>query len=276
MFGTSLAISSDFSRLNKNMGTGTASYGPKAAPDADAAARREKLVLEHLPQVRIIAGRIHDRLPDHVSLEDLISTGIVGLLNAIDNFDSSFNVQLKTYAEHRIYGSIMDSLRDMDWAPRETRKRSKLIERAIHTVKQRLGREPLEEEIAAELQIPIGEYQQWLGDAQSVEIHRLEVSTGEEQGLNLLDVISDDESTWPSQIVERTELERILALAIERMPKQERVVLSFYYYEELTLREIAEIMGIHLSRVGQLRVQAILRLRSHLERVWSTKRGMRR
>jgi RNA polymerase sigma factor for flagellar operon FliA len=256
------------------MGTGTASYGPQLAFDNDAVLRREELVMEHLAQVRIIAGRIHDRLPDHVSLEDLISSGIVGLLNAIDNFDSSFNVQLRTYAEHRIQGAIMDSLRGMDWAPRDIRKRSRLIEAAIHRVKQRLGREPMEDEIAAELEIPTSEYHQWLGDARSVEIHRL--IAGDDEGQNLIDVISDDESMWPSQIMERSELERLLALAIDRIPKQERAVLSLYYYEELTLREIAEVMGMHLSRVGQLRVQAILRLRSHLERVWSTNRGMER
>lgn len=233
-------------------------------------------MLEHLPQVRIIAGRIHDTLPDHISLEDLVSTGIVGLLTAIDNFDPSFKVQLKTYAEHRIHGAIMDSLRGMDWAPRETRKRSKLIERAIYRVKQRVGREPLEEEIAAELEIPIAEYHQWLGDSQSVEILRLEASSGDNQNFDLLDVISDDENLWPSRIVERAELERILALAIDRMPQQERVVLSLYYYEELTLREIAEVMGMHLSRIGQIRVQAILRLRSHLERVWSSGNGFKR
>jgi RNA polymerase sigma factor for flagellar operon FliA len=258
------------------MGTGTVSYGPQCAVGDDAVLRREKLVLEHLPQVRIIAGRIHDKLPDHISLEDLVSTGIIGLLTAIDNFDPSFHVQLKTYAEHRIHGAIMDSLRGMDWAPRETRKRSKLIERAIFQVKQRMGREPFEEEIAAELGIPIAEYHQWLGESQSVEILRLEASSGDNQNFDLLDVISDDENSWPSRIVERSELERILALAIDRMPQQERVVLSLYYYEELTLREIAEVMGMHLSRIGQLRVQAILRLRSHLERVWSSSSGFRR
>jgi RNA polymerase sigma factor for flagellar operon FliA len=256
------------------MATGTVSYGPQFTIDEDAVLRRERLVIEHLTQVRIIAGRIHDRLPDHIALEDLVSTGIVGLLNAIDNFDPSFNVQLKTYAEHRIHGAIMDSLRELDWAPRETRKRSKLIERAIHSAKQRLGREPMEEEIAAELRITTSEYQQWLGDAKSVEIHRLIAE--DDEGLSLLDVISDDESSWPSQIVERAELERILALAIDRMPRTERTVLSLYYYEELTLREIADVMGMHLSRIGQFRVQAILRLRSHLERVWSTSRGMKR
>lgn len=256
------------------MATGTVSYGPQFAIDEDAATRREQLVIEHLAQVRIIAGRIHDRLPDHIALEDLVSTGIVGLLNAIDHFDPSFNVLLKTYAEHRIHGAIMDSLRELDWAPRETRKRSKQIEQAIHCAKQRLGREPMEDEIASELNISIGEYQQWLGDSKAVEIHRLVAD--DDQGANLLDVISDDENLWPSRIMERTELERILALAIDRMPKPERTVLSLYYYEELTLREISEVMGMHLSRIGQLRVQAILRLRSHLERVWSTSRGMKR
>src|SRR5580700_10278434 len=169
------------------MATGTLSYGPQCAIDEDSAMRRERLVIEHLAQVRIIAGRIHDRLPDHISLEDLISSGIVGLLNAIDNFDPSLNVQLKTYAEHRIHGEIMDSLRGMDWAPRDIRKRSRLIEAAIHRVKQRLGREPIEDEIAAELEIPTSEYHQWLGDARSVEIHRL--IAGDDQSQDLIDVI---------------------------------------------------------------------------------------
>lgn len=258
------------------MEMGTSSYGPRVSVDDDAVMRRETLVLDHLPQVRIIANRIHDRLPDFIALEDLVSTGIMGLLEAIDNFDPAYNVQLRTYAEHRIHGAIMDSLRQMDWIPRDARKKSKLIESAIHAVKQRLGREPSEDEIAAELRISADDYQRWLTDAQTIEIHRLEANSGDSEGYNLLDVISDDESTWPSQIVERAELERILALAIDRMPKQERIVLSLYYYEELTLREIAEVMGIHLSRAGQLRVQAILRLRSHLERVWASNRGMRR
>src|ERR1700689_3059188 len=132
---------------------GTATYGPRPSPDASAALRREELVLAHLPQVRLIASRIHDRLPDYISLEDLISTGVVGLLHAIDNFDPSFNVQLNTYAEHRIHGAIMDSLRETDWAPRDMRKRAKQIEAAIHQLKQRHGREPAEEEISSELNI---------------------------------------------------------------------------------------------------------------------------
>jgi RNA polymerase sigma factor for flagellar operon FliA len=255
---------------------GTASYGHQSTVDDDAMLRRETLVLEHLPQVRLIASRIHDRLPDYICLDDLISTGVIGLLAAIDNFDPSLNVQLKTYAEHRIHGAIMDSLRDMDWAPRETRKRSKLIEAAIHRLKQRFGREPSEEEIAEELKISMADYHKWLAEVQSIEIQRLEYAPSDGQSVDLLNLISDDEESWPSHIVERSELERILALAIDRMPKNERTVLSLYYYEELNLREIAEIMGMHLSRIGQLRVQAILRLRSHLERVWTSNPGRKK
>jgi RNA polymerase sigma factor for flagellar operon FliA len=248
----------------------TADYGHQAIAGEEAALRREALVLEHLPQVRLIAGRIHDRLPDYISLDDLISTGVVGLLAAIDNFDASRSVQLKTYAEHRIHGAIMDSLRDMYWGTRETRKRSKNIEAAIHRTKQVFGREPAEEEIAADLGVPVEDYRSWLLEIKSVEIHRLDSVAADGESYNLLNVISDDEADWPSHVVERKELERIIALAIDRMPKNERVVLSLYYYEELTLREIAEVMGMHLSRIGQLRVQAILRLRSHLERVWTS------
>lgn len=246
----------------------TSHYGYQTAPEADASLRREALVLQHLPQVRLIAKRIHDRLPDYISLDDLVSTGVVGLLAAIDNFDPTLNVQLKTYAERKIRFAILDGLRDMDWAPRELRKKSKLIEAAIHRVNQRAGREATEEEISTELGITLDTYQKWLGDIQSVELERLESAGGEDGGQQLLNFISGDPEAMPSRIVERSELERLLALAIERMPKIERTVLQLYYYEELTLREISQIVGMHLSRVAQLRTQAILRLRSHLERVW--------
>jgi len=251
-------------------------YGPRANVDEDAALRREELVLQHLPQVRLIARRIHDRLPDHIPLDDLVSTGVIGLIAAIDNYDPSQKVLLKTYAEHRIYGSIMDSLRETDWVPRETRKKAKTINSAIHKLQQRLGREPAEEEIAAELKITLTEYQKWLTDVQSTELERLEYVSADGEDVSLLKFIPDDEQSWPSRTVERSELERILALAIDRMPKNERTVLSLYYYEELSLREISWIMKMHLSRIGQLRVQAVLRLRSHLERVWLSKPGKER
>ena len=157
----------------------------------------------------------------------------------------------------------------LDWAPRETRKKVKLIEAAIHQVKQRLGREPTEEEIASELRLPQAEYQQWLSGIQAINLERLECVSPDGDECSMLRFISDDEENWPSHLVERAELERILALAIERMSKLERTILNLYYYEELNLSQISKIVGLHLSRVAQLRVQAILRLRSHLRRVWS-------
>jgi RNA polymerase sigma factor for flagellar operon FliA len=248
------------------MATGT--YGYQPVLDSEAALTREELVLQHLPQVRMIAKRIHDRLPDYVSLDDLISSGVIGLLAAIDNFDPSLDVQLNTYAERRIRGAILDGLRETDWAPREVRKRSRLIEAAIHRASQRAGREATEEEIAVELGITTEQYQSWLMEVRSVELARLEFAGSEESSGNLLKFIASDEESIPSHVVERSELQHILALAIDRMPKTERIVLQLYYYEELNLREIGEVMGLHLSRVAQLRTQAILRLRSHLERVW--------
>jgi RNA polymerase sigma factor for flagellar operon FliA len=253
------------------MSTGYQAY--RSTISADAALQREELVLKHLPQVRLIARRIHDRLPNHISLDDLVSTGVIGLLAAIDNFDPTLNVQLNTYAERKIRFAILDGLREMDWVPRDTRQKAKLIKNAMSKAKQKLGYEPSEEEIAIELGVSLADYQNWLTEVQGLEIARLENAPGEDQGSNLLNFISDDEESWPSRIVERSELERILSTAIERMPKMERTVISLYYFEELNLREIAEVVGLHLSRIGQIRAQAILRLRSHMERVWLSRPG---
>src|SRR5579871_486511 len=135
---------------------------------------RERLILEHLPQVRLIARRIQERLPDSISLEDLVSTGVLGLISAIDNFDPGHNVKLKTYAEYKIRGAILDSLRGLDWAPRQKRRRSKQIEAAISAAEQRLQRTPTEEEIARELEIPVDEYHDWLVDIRGLSIGSLE------------------------------------------------------------------------------------------------------
>ena len=239
-----------------------------------AAAERERLILEHLPQVRLIARRIHERLPDSVSLEDLISTGIVGLISAIDRFDPSHNVKLKTYAEYKIRGAILDSLRGLDWAPRQQRKRSKQIESAIQQLEQKLHRAPTEEEIAAHLDLSMVEYHEWLVDVRGVNLGRLESASNDDDGRDLLKYISDGEELWPSRLLERSELESLLAEAISKMPQVERTVLSLYFHEELTLREISGILHLHESRISQLKSQAILRLRSYIEKRWPCERGI--
>src|SRR5712692_6689711 len=133
-------------------------------------AERERLIIEHLPQVRLIARRIHERLPENVSLDDLISTGVIGLIAAVDHFDPSQNTQLRTYAEHKIRGAILDNLRSMDWAPKNKRRRAKQIEAAIAALEGRLGRVPAEEEIAAELKLSVETYQQWLTEVRGLTI----------------------------------------------------------------------------------------------------------
>ncbi|MFN7650799.1 MAG: sigma-70 family RNA polymerase sigma factor [Acidobacteriota bacterium] len=235
---------------------------------------REQLILDHLPQVRLIARRIHERLPGSVSLDDLVSTGIVGLIAAIDHFDPKMNVKLKTYAEYKIRGAILDSLRGMDWAPRQQRKRVKEIERTIGILEQRLQRAPSEDEIATELNLSMQEYHEWLIDVRGINLGSLEGSGNDEEGRDLLRFVSDNEENWPSRLLERSELERLLAEAIERMPYVERTVLSLYYHEELTLREIAKVVKLHESRVSQLKSQAILRLRSNLEKKWPMQSGL--
>jgi RNA polymerase sigma factor for flagellar operon FliA len=239
-----------------------------------AAAEREALILEHLPQVHLIARRIHDRLPESVSVDDLISTGIVGLISAIDRFDSAHNVKLKTYAEYKIRGAILDSLRGLDWAPRQQRKRSKQIEAAISRAEQRLRHSPSEEEIAAELGVSITEYHEWLVEIRGLNLGSLESASPDEDGQrDLLRFISGDEDEWPNKLLERSELQRLLAEAITKMPDIEKSVLGMYYYEELTLREISKVVHLHESRISQLKSQAILRLRTYMSKRWPMGRG---
>jgi RNA polymerase sigma factor for flagellar operon FliA len=246
----------------------------KQMATAYSAEEREQLILEHLPQVRLIARRIHERLPESVNLEDLVSTGVVGLISAIDRFDATHNVKLKTYAEYKIRGAILDSLRGLDWAPRQQRKRSKQIEAAILAAEQRLHRSPSEDEIAAELGLSLEEYYGWLVEIRGLNLGSLENASGDEDNRDLLKFVSDDGDSWPSRLLERSELKKLLAEAISKMPDVEKTVLSLYYHEELTLREISKLLHLHESRISQLKSQAILRLRSYMEKRWPNPRGI--
>jgi RNA polymerase sigma factor for flagellar operon FliA len=231
-------------------------------------AERERLILEHLPQVRLVARRIHERLPDSVCFDDLLSAGVIGLIQAIDNFDPAQNVKLKTYAEFRIRGAILDSLRETDWAPRLKRRQAREFETAISRLEQQLGRVPEEAEIAEELKLPVGEYRQKLTEMEGLNIGELEFARDEDDTPLLLKYTASPEEDSPLVTLERHELELLIASSIDRIPKVEKTVLSLYFYEELTLREIAEIMGIHLSRVSQIKSQAVLRLRIAMAKRW--------
>jgi RNA polymerase sigma factor for flagellar operon FliA len=243
---------------------------PKSAKSA-IGAERERLILEHLPQVKLIASRIHDKLPESVVLDDLISAGVLGLIDAVDHFNPDLNVKLKTYAEHKIRGAILDSLRSLDWAPRNKRRKSKMIEAAITEAEKKLHRSPTEEEVAAELDLTLEAYRRWLVEIRGINLAPMEqAGSGDHEGTDVLRFVSDDEDHWPSQLFERSELERLVASTIQHLPDIERTIITLYYHKELTLRQIAQIVQLHETRVSQLKSQAILRMRSVLRSKWPT------
>lgn len=241
-------------------------------PDALTDEEREQLILAHLSQVRLIARKIHERLPETICFDDLISAGVIGLINAVDHFDPRQNVKLKTYAEFRIRGAILDSLRDIDWAPRLRRRQARELEAAISRAEQKLGRVPEEAEIAAELGVDLDEYRKQLVEIEGLNIGEMEYVRDERDAPAMLQFVASDEES-PHSALERTELERLIAASVDRIPKVEKTVLSLYFFEELTLREIAEVMGVHLSRVSQIKTQAVLRLRTAIEKKWPLSAG---
>ena len=247
-------------------------YAADTPPPKDD--ERERLIMEHLPQVRWIAYRFHEKLAGNVSVDDLISNGVIGLINAIDTFDPAFNVKLSTYAEHKIRGAILDSIRGLDGIPPHKRKIRKQIESAIATLENRLQRTPAEEEIAAEINMPIAEYRDILVELRGISLGSIdEVPEGRSEN-RLLQFASIDEENEPGRILERAELQKLLASAIDKMPKMERTILTLYYKENQNLRDIAEVLDIHLTRVCQLKSQAIMRLRAYMLQKWPSTRGV--
>jgi RNA polymerase sigma factor for flagellar operon FliA len=224
---------------------------------------RERLILEHLPQVRLIARRILTGLPKSVLLEDLVSAGAIGLMAAIDGFDPAQNVRLCTYAEYRIRGAIFDSLRRLDWAPRLARRRAKQIDAAVAEAEQCLQRSPTEEETAAQLTISIKKYRAWRVEVSGLDIARLEGIDGNPGKAHRL-FNSRGLENLQSALLERADLERALAQAMEGILDIERTVLNLYYREELTVREVAQVVKLAESRVYQLKSRAISRLRSQM------------
>ena len=226
-----------------------------SAPD------RDRLLLEHLPTVRYLARRIHERLPQHVELDDLISAGVVGLIDAFSKFDHSKKVQFKSYAQFRIRGAILDSLRTLDWSPRELRRKGRAVEEAIRSVTQRLGRAPNEPEIAAEMELTLSEFQHLLGDLKGLEIGSLHMERTEDSGDQELAYIPGSPDEDPLFRCLKGELKQRLTDAIDELPERERLVLTLYYYEELTMKEIGLTLGVVESRVSQIHSAAVLRLR---------------
>jgi RNA polymerase sigma factor for flagellar operon FliA len=222
---------------------------------------QERLLVEHLPIVRFLARRIHERLPQQVDIEDLVSAGVVGLMDAFAKFDPRKKVQFRSYAQFRIRGAILDSLRTLDWSPRDLRRKGRAAEEAVRVLTARLGRSPGESEIADEMKLSLEEYQSLLGDLKSLEIGTLHVEHNEESGDEELAYIPGRPEDDPLFVCLRGELKEKLAEAIERLPERERLVMTLYYYEEMTMREIGLALKVVESRVSQIHASAVLHLR---------------
>jgi RNA polymerase sigma factor FliA len=239
-------------------------YPPAAAVVPMLTGEQEQVLLEHLPIVRFLARRIHERLPQHVDIEDLVSAGVVGLMDAFVKFDPAKNVQFRSYAQFRIRGAILDSLRTLDWSPRELRRKGRAVEEAIRALTARQGHAPGEAEVAAEMDLSLEEYQQLLGDLKGLEIGTLHMERNEESGEEELAYIPGRPDEDPLFRCLRGELEDRLADAIAHLPDRERLVMSLYYYEEMTMREIGLALGVVESRVSQVHASAVMHLRSAL------------
>ena len=226
---------------------------------------QERVLLEHLPIVRFLARRIHERLPQHVDIEDLVSAGVVGLMDAFSKFDPTKKVQFRSYAQFRIRGAILDSLRTLDWSPRELRRKGRAVEEAIRVLTQRLGRAPNEPEVAVEMTLSLEEYQQLLGDLKGLEIGTLHMERNEDSGEEELAYIPGNPEEDPLFCCLKTELKDRLSEAIANLPDRERLVMTLYYYEEMTMREIGLALGVVESRVSQVHASAVVHLRAALK-----------
>src|SRR5262249_48409180 len=229
---------------------------------------RDRLILTYAPLVKYVAGRLGSGLPAHVDEGDLVSYGLLGLIGAIERYDPTRDAEFEAYAMARMKGQIIDELRSMDWVPRSVRARARQIERAIGELEARTGRAPTDEEIAKKLGITQEELEESLGEIARSSIAALDelwtVSGSGGDQVALLDTIEDESAPDPQGTLSVTEQKEALADAIARLPEREKLVVTLYYYEELTLREIGEVLGVTESRVSQLHTKAILRLNAHI------------
>lgn len=229
---------------------------------------REQLILQYTPFVKYIAGRVAMGLPPNIVGDDLMAYGVFGLIDAIEKFQLDRNVKFKTYAQTRIRGAILDKLREQDWTPRSVRTKARQLERAYMELENNLGRSATDEEVAGHLGIGLQELYKLFNDTRSAFLISLdEIIYGEDEKATRADFVSDEASN-PQKVAEQKELKRMLVQAIKELAERERLVLTLYYYEELTLKEIGSILEVSDSRVSQLHTKAILKLRGKLRKFY--------
>jgi RNA polymerase sigma factor for flagellar operon FliA len=229
---------------------------------------REQLIIKHAPLVKYVAGRLAMGLPPMVEVNDLVGYGLFGLIDAIDKFDPDREVKFETYAIARIRGAMLDGLRAFDWIPYSARQKARDLERAFASLEARLGRSATDAEVAAELGVSTPQLQKMLLDVRGLTLTSLDENWGGEDesgnGLRPIEIIEDPNATDPEAKVEIDEHKVILAQAIAELPEKERTVVTLYYYEGLTAKEISHILRVSQSRISQLHSKAVLRLRGKL------------
>lgn len=234
-------------------------------PKPAAAISREQTLLETLPLVHYVARRIHERVPESVELDDLVSAGVVGMIDAYNKFDVGKNVLFRTYAQVRIRGAILDSLRGLDWAPRELRRKVRDIEETKQKLMHRLGRSPQQSEVADEMGMELTAYQKLLSTVRNLEIGSLQETRSDDSLDEETVYLEANPEDDPLHRYLRNERAAHLSAAVAELPKREQRVLQMYYVEEMTLREIGLVLGLAESRISQIRAEAIQRLRNWFE-----------
>ena len=230
---------------------------------------RDQLILDYAPLIRFVAQRIASRLPSNIDIDDLISAGVIGLMDAIEKYDPSRDNKFKTYAEFRIRGAILDELRSQDWVPRSVRDKAKKIEKTFASLEQKFGRPATDKEVSAELGISMEEYYELIAKVKAVTLLSVDELTVPQQHdkKNLLDFLETSNTRNPFSHLKSKGLRSLLMANIEDLPEKQKLVLSLYYYEDLNLKEIGKILEVTESRVSQLHTQAVEKLRSKLKNV---------
>ena len=228
---------------------------------------KDKVIIEYAPLVKFIAYKIASRLPPNIEVDDLISCGVIVLMDAIDKFDPTRDNKFKTYAEFRIRGSILDELRSQDWVPRSVRDKTKVLERAFSKLERQLGRPATDEEMCKELDVDLDAFHQLLNEIKSVSLLNIDdthnVHNGDKRLMSSL--MEDRRGLNPFSAVSYKSLQTAIKEGIRSLPEKQKLVLSLYYFEDLNLKEIGDVLSVTESRVSQLHTQAILRLRSRLK-----------
>jgi RNA polymerase sigma factor FliA len=238
-----------------------------ASAPAEPTGTRDALVIQHIDLVRSMASRLGRRLPSQVELSELVSVGVLGLIEAANRYQPSLGVPFDAFARRRIHGAMLDSLRGLDWVPRSLRKLQRDVDGTITQLRHRLGREPQAEEIASAMGVSVDQYDAKLDELRLADVAVVQSAGTGDESAGLLDVAIDEDGPYTQ--LERQELRARLAQALKELPERERQILALSYQEELTLAEIGQVIGVGESRVSQLRTQAVARLRSMMQE-WLT------